>query len=79
MAAATGEERASDDNGHLVVTAIVVSMVLLNLAVALRLLSRKLLNLPLMADDYMIFLAAVSGLLVFICIRVLRSEKHRYL
>ena len=79
MAADTANEHGSDDNSHLVVTAIILSMVLLNVAVTLRLFSRKLLKLPLMADDYMIFLAAVNTPPVLICTRAVCSEDCRYL
>ena len=48
-----------DDNSYQMVIVIVLAMVLVNGAVVLRLLARKMMKLPLMGDDYLIVLAAV--------------------
>ncbi|KAG7004638.1 hypothetical protein G7Y79_00024g055880 [Physcia stellaris] len=57
--ATAASDTASQDNSYQTVIAIVVAMVLVNVAVFLRLLARKLMKLPLMADDYMIMVAAL--------------------
>lgn len=59
--ATAASDAASQDNSYQTVIAIVVAMVLVNVAVFLRLLARKLMKLPLMADDYMIMVAAVHS------------------
>lgn len=59
--------RAKPDNvSYQTVIVLVISLVLVNVSVLLRLISRKLLRLPLKADDYIIILAAVSPVLLYI-------------
>lgn len=79
MAAAISKEQGSNNKGHLVIAAVVVSVILLNLAVLVRIISRRILKLPLMADDYMIFLAAVTWPLVLTCVRAMCPDTRRYL
>ena len=56
---ATMTRSPGDDNSYQTVIVIVLAMVLVNGAVLLRLLARKMMKLPLMGDDYLIILAAV--------------------
>ena len=56
---ATSKRSPRDDNSYQTVIVMVVAMVLVNCSVLLRLLARKMMKLQLMADDYMIILAAV--------------------
>ena len=56
---ATSKRAPRDDNSYQTVIVMVVAMVLVNCSVLLRLLARKMMKLQLMADDYMIILAAV--------------------
>ena len=58
-AMATSEQSPRDDVSYQTVIVVVVSMVLVTCAVILRLTARKMMKLKLMADDYMIILAAV--------------------
>ena len=56
---ALSQEGLHDDVSYQTIAVMVVSMVLVNCAVLLRLIARKKMKLPLLADDYMILLAAV--------------------
>ena len=57
--AASEQSLREDDNSYQTVIVIVLSRVLTNCAVLLRLLARKMMKLQLMADDYTTILAAV--------------------
>lgn len=58
-AASDAQKSLQDDNSYQTVIVIVLTMVLANSAVLLRLLARRTMKLSLMADDYMAVLAAV--------------------
>lgn len=58
-AASDAQTSLQDDNSYQTVIVIVLTMVLANSAVLLRLLARRTMKLSLMADDYMAVLAAV--------------------
>lgn len=56
---ATSKRSPRDDVSYQTVIVMVVAMVLVNCAVLLRLLARKMMKLQLMADDYLIMFAAL--------------------
>ena len=53
------EQSLRDDVSYQTIIVMVVSMVLVNFAVLLRLIARRMMKLQLMADDNMIIVAAV--------------------
>lgn len=63
-AASDAQKSLQDDNSYQTVIVIILTMVLANSAVLLRLLARRTMKLSLMADDYMAVLAAVREMCI---------------
>ena len=58
---ALSEEEIHDNVSYQAIIVMVISMVLVNGSVLLRLVARRMMKLPLKADDFMIILAAVCS------------------
>ena len=59
---ALSEKSLHDNVSYQAVAVMVISMVLVNSSVLLRLVARRMMKLPFKADDFMIILAAVRPL-----------------